>query len=1234
MAGNKEKIIIELEVGTKQAISDVENLNTKLNEVLKTSENISKKGAGGISGGDVDKLLSNIQKMLQDAGGVRSRIENDKKDYSARVNTNKPESVEKYKEIEDSVGAFAKEFEKALAIVSTEVENLTRTSEELRRRKTPRSRVPGGPSWGEIPYPEDVDLNTRQAQRDKQKVTSRVTSSVSGLQRAADSGQLSYKQAEILEGQIRDVYLGSTGAKPKDYDDVVAFASGETKGETKWDVDDKSPLGRAQDGIKKTSTELHTLQDSLAGIREELYGKDARELPEEQENQLLLAEQKTLEEIKKQQKLREEHKSLLTEIVDGINRLEKARVDYEKQTGTTDIRKSAEEGSIKHAIASRANAIALSVGTAMAFSIKSAISEGKSIVEEQREDSLRIGFNTENNDFRGIRQEARTSGTHMGYTGTDMLGFSQSVMGSMGYSSETAGVTDALARAEKFTGAQEGAVTSLFESVLRTGGVTGAEEARDLSDMITGSIDASKMSGRADEHVSVLGAILDEQAAGRAMTNEEMKQQMAIINTLSGTGNKALQGENLAQNLGTLQANISASDPYSYFGFHAGVGTDPYFTGEGGLFRYREEMEKGLSSEYVLGGIQGIVDSSTSRDSALDRIVETDIFSGMSTDAIGEMVDLALADNLTLATGEELQEQIDAGKYDMDARQEGYDESSDSTHQEVAALEEARKANTSDNEFADAVAEFRRVVESFGAESPGKAFGVTAAIGGLTGLATGALGGLSLMGSPLLKNFGTTVQSVFGLGGVEGAASTAASTGLGSTISGGLSAAGTAGTNFLAGTAMNMGAGNLAGGAAMSTAGLATLGASTIAGGISAAAGTFSGVKDLFQTRDLEGKEKQDKMFSGGTKLGMVGTGAAAGAAIGSAIPVVGTAVGGVIGAGIGGAGALLGGEGLGGWLSDKWSGVGPTKVSAEGQQDAAEEQQSIAEAQQDVSTATSRASTESQRAENVHQETKNLSEWDRLVEEIRNVLDIARRQNGIIGSASGLNGAFASGGVGAGGVLGSVEKGAYWTNSNLQKHDVTKTSSELTSEQLDAWIADKAPANSGLIGMGSAFMKAGNQHGIDPRALVGIAAHESAWGTSKQAREKQNFFGMNANTNSPSDAFSYDNAEASIMNAADTLRRLYIEEGRTSLDEIGPKYAADTGWSRKVASHMEGAENYTAPSSGEININTTVNVSSSGSTKKDGDAIAKATQKSVEQSIAKYQVPIPSFYTQEMKRR
>lgn len=112
-------------------------------------------------------------------------------------------------------------------------------------------------------------------------------------------------------------------------------------------------------------------------------------------------------------------------------------------------------------------------------------------------------------------------------------------------------------------------------------------------------------------------------------------------------------------------------------------------------------------------------------------------------------------------------------------------------------------------------------------------------------------------------------------------------------------------------------AGVALGSGASTAAGAVAAGATGIGGGILGGVGIIDGIRNIIRGTQTSGKEAQDEYAKGGTKIGMVGAGAAAGAAIGSVVPVVGTGIGALVGAGVGGVGALLGGDSLGQVISD-----------------------------------------------------------------------------------------------------------------------------------------------------------------------------------------------------------------------------------------------------------------------------------------------------------------------------
>ena len=87
------------------------------------------------------------------------------------------------------------------------------------------------------------------------------------------------------------------------------------------------------------------------------------------------------------------------------------------------------------------------------------------------------------------------------------------------------------------------------------------------------------------------------------------------------------------------------------------------------------------------------------------------------------------------------------------------------------------------------------------------------------------------------------------------------------------------------------------------------------------------------------------------------------------------------------------------------------------------------------------------------------------------------------------------------------------------------------------------------LVGQGRMFVAAGRASGVDPRALVAIAAHETLLMTYPPAQRIHNPFGLGPGIEYPSDA-------AAIRAAAATLQRLYFAEGLVTLPAISAKWA------------------------------------------------------------------------------
>ncbi len=169
---------------------------------------------------------------------------------------------------------------------------------------------------------------------------------------------------------------------------------------------------------------------------------------------------------------------------------------------------------------------------------------------------------------------------------------------------------------------------------------------------------------------------------------------------------------------------------------------------------------------------------------------------------------------------------------------------------------------------------------------------------GLDTLVSGLL--LYKMASPVMKVGGSIGKTIFGKSATGGAS-------LASTVVGS-AAKGTGLLGMGSNAAIELGAGNLAGGASLSAGGLSAIGLGAIAGGVIGAGTGISGIIDWAKAGVETDKAKKDMLNdTGAMKVGGVAAGAAAGAAIGSFVPVIGTAAGALVGAGVGGIAGLIG---------------------------------------------------------------------------------------------------------------------------------------------------------------------------------------------------------------------------------------------------------------------------------------------------------------------------------------
>ncbi|XZL28543.1 glucosaminidase domain-containing protein [Clostridium perfringens] len=138
------------------------------------------------------------------------------------------------------------------------------------------------------------------------------------------------------------------------------------------------------------------------------------------------------------------------------------------------------------------------------------------------------------------------------------------------------------------------------------------------------------------------------------------------------------------------------------------------------------------------------------------------------------------------------------------------------------------------------------------------------------------------------------------------------------------------------------------------------------------------------------------------------------------------------------------------------------------------------------------------------------------------------------------------------------------------------RSKTTFTAEELNNFIVKKTKSYSKLRGTGQAFIDAQNKYGANALLLLGLAANESAWGTSQIAQQKNNLFGINAIDSSPgASANSFETVEGCINDFA----KYYISRGYSDPEDwryfggylgnkgsgANVKYASDPFWGEKA---------------------------------------------------------------------
>lgn len=146
---------------------------------------------------------------------------------------------------------------------------------------------------------------------------------------------------------------------------------------------------------------------------------------------------------------------------------------------------------------------------------------------------------------------------------------------------------------------------------------------------------------------------------------------------------------------------------------------------------------------------------------------------------------------------------------------------------------------------------------------------------------------------------------------------------------------------------------------------------------------------------------------------------------------------------------------------------------------------------------------------------------------------------------------------------------------------------SGLTLEQFKKVLSDNKDTNKIFEDNAEYFYYIEKQYNINGIFVAAVGIHESAWGTSKIALQKNNLFGYGAYDSSPyKSAYTYNDYSQSIDLIARVFVKYYLNPKGTSiyggetamgtyyngptLTGVNTKYATDKNWANAVISHMK----------------------------------------------------------------
>ena len=124
-------------------------------------------------------------------------------------------------------------------------------------------------------------------------------------------------------------------------------------------------------------------------------------------------------------------------------------------------------------------------------------------------------------------------------------------------------------------------------------------------------------------------------------------------------------------------------------------------------------------------------------------------------------------------------------------------------------------------------------------------------------------------------------------------------------------------------------------------------------------------------------------------------------------------------------------------------------------------------------------------------------------------------------------------------------------TDNTLDFNIALNKPSGYSLEQFTKALTDDKDKNNIFQDNAKYFYYIEEQYNINGLFVAAVGIHESAWGTSKIANDKNNLFGFTAYDSDPyNSATSFDNYESAINKVAETLSTKYLRTSGTKISE------------------------------------------------------------------------------------